>query len=353
MYNANRRHWNVRFFLDEEKHRFFDAVESIGIPVPEEYRTIRFNWPRSTCTFQIDQSAGRIDYLRPFMGAAMIGIGARVYSVPEFCRLAELGFPDNTRVPVFHVPHDGTQLPDELMGSVCIPEERFLRYHEIMRDTDVWELVPREYRIPFQGVRFPVSRLVCDVERFIGPEEIMERYGMGFCYERAYDGTRIKTVDAEAKEKALSYYRKHHAKMDRICEKFDRIVLFDLHAFSEEIIPKDFLREGVSLPDVCIGADGRYTPPELVKLTKRYFGEAGFSCAVNYPYSGCFVPDAVLSEKSGCDLVSIMLEFNKNIYAPGGKTNAEKTQSIREILRTLAAEFAAMDGKEIQNGRRI
>lgn len=212
-----------------------------------------------------------------------------------------------------------------------------------MRDTGVWELVPREYRIPFQGVRFPISRLLCDVERLIGPEEIMEKYGMGFCYERAYDGTRIKAVDAQAKEKALSYYRKHHEEMDRICSRFARIALFDLHAFSEEIVPKDFLRGDKPLPDVCIGVDERYTPPELARLAERYFREAVLSFVVNYPYSGCFVPDAVLSGKSGCDLVSIMLEFNKRVYAPDGTADTRKAQRIREILRTLAAECAALD----------
>ena len=344
MYDASGRHWNVRFFFDEEKHRFFDAVEQLGIPVPEKYRTSCFEWPRDTCTFQVNQRDGRLHYLaQPFICAAMVGSGARMYSAPEFCRLAELGFPAGTRVPVFHVPHDGTQFPDELMRSVCIPEDQFFRYHEIMRDTGVWELVPREYRIPFQGVRFPISRLLCDVERLIGPEEIMEKYGMGFCYERAYDGTRIKAVDAQAKEKALSYYRKHHEEMDRICSRFARIALFDLHAFSEEIVPKDFLRGDKPLPDICIGVDERYTPPELARLAERYFREAGLSFVVNYPYSGCFVPDAVLSGKSGCDLVSIMLEFNKRVYAPDGTADTRKAQRIREILRTLAAECAALD----------
>ena len=41
------------------------------------------------------------------------------------------------RFPLFHVPHDGTSFPEELMESVCIPKEQFLSYHERMRDTGV------------------------------------------------------------------------------------------------------------------------------------------------------------------------------------------------------------------------
>ena len=46
------------------------------------------------------------------------------------------------RFPLFHVPHDGTSFPEELMESVCIPKEQFLSYHERMRDTGVLEMVP-------------------------------------------------------------------------------------------------------------------------------------------------------------------------------------------------------------------
>ena len=53
-----------------------------------------------------------------------------------------------------------------------------------MRDTDISLAVPEEYRSGALCCRFGISRLLCDVERFAGPEEIMERYGMGYCYEK-------------------------------------------------------------------------------------------------------------------------------------------------------------------------
>lgn len=85
------------------------------------------------------------------------------------------------RIPVFHVPHDGDAFPKELMASVCVSKKAFLGYHERMRDTAVSEMVPQEWRGSENTLCFPISRLLCDVERFLGPAEPMERLGMGFC----------------------------------------------------------------------------------------------------------------------------------------------------------------------------
>ncbi len=134
------------------------------------------------------------------------------------------------RFPVFHVPHDGARVPVLFRRFLRVPEEVFYRYREKMRDTDVSLMVPEEYRDGDTCEVFRISRLVCDPERLIGLEEIMEKYGMGFCYEKAYDGRSIKQVTPEIRERALRYYRKHHARMDQICRLHPRILLIDLHS---------------------------------------------------------------------------------------------------------------------------
>ena len=121
----------VRFFARAEKNQLLDTVGTLGICVPEKYRQDAFSWPGDTCAFAVDLPHKRIEYLgQPFICAAMASSGVRFYSVPEFCRLAELGFPRKTRTPVFHVPHDGTEFPPELMASVRVPRAQFLFYHE-------------------------------------------------------------------------------------------------------------------------------------------------------------------------------------------------------------------------------
>ncbi len=335
----------VRFFCDEDKDRLLNAVEALGIPVRDSFRRKgKFVWPRTTCTFAVDLTQQRLEYLgEAFLCAAMASGGVRFYSVPEFCRLAELGFPAHTYCPVFHVPHDGKEFPTNLMSSVCVPESEFLSYHEAMRDTDMRELVPWEYRVPFQSVSFAVSRLLCDVERFVGQEEFMERYGMGFCYERAFNGVRIKSVTDELKEKTLQYYRNHHERMDNICRKHERVLLFDLHSYSDELVPREQLKAGVGTPDVCIGTDRRLTPDALVEIVEKRLDAAGLSFARNYPYSGCLIPNAVLSGDAGRGFIGIMLEFHKRTYCDESrKPIREKLSRHRELIRQIAADCVGL-----------
>lgn len=328
----------VRFTCDKERDRLLDTVEGLGIRVNKDRWKGKHYWPQNTNTFAIDLNQKLFIYQgEPHICAAMAGSGVRFYSASEFCRLAELGFPRRTRCPIFHVPHDGREFPAELMASVCIPEEQFMAYHEKMLDFGIWHAIPHEYWVPFQSEHFSVSRLLCDVERFTGPEEVMERYGMGFCYERAYDGTKIKNVTEELKAKTLRYYRAHHERMDRICREHKRVLLIDLHSYSDEIVPRDFLCAGIETPDVCIGTDARFTPPRLAQLTQKRFQDAGFSTALNYPYSGCYVPNAALQSEIDC--ASIMLEFNKRVYMGDiEKKNAPMMGKISAIIREIVAE---------------
>ena len=94
---------------------------------------------------------------------------------------------------IIHVPHAGDSMPAELMESVVVPLREFRHLHEKMKDDGVMSVVSQAFG-DVQLITFAVSRLLCDVERFIGDGEVMERYGMGFCYEKAYNGRKIKNV---------------------------------------------------------------------------------------------------------------------------------------------------------------
>ena len=336
--NGNMR---VRFETPEERTEIIRILEEQrGFRIDEKVKRLTDISSRDNRTFDLNLKWKHCQYsVQPFIGAAMMSGGVRFYSAQEFFRIAELKFRVVPRFPVFHVPHDGREFPEELMDSVCVPEDLFLRYHEKMRDTDITRAIPEAYRGGHMCCSFPVSRLLCDPERFIGPEEVMEKYGMGFCYEKAYDGTVIKHVTEETREKAHRYYREHHEIMDYYCGQHPRILLFDLHSYSDEIVPADFMREGARTPDLCIGADEKYTPPELAEIVKRRFSEAGFTTAVNDPYAGCFIPDSVMSGECGSDFIGIMLEFNKRVYCgPDGNSIPEKLAVIREIIRQVIVD---------------
>ncbi len=250
---------------------------------------------------------------------------------------------NKTRFPLFHVPHDGVSFPEKLMESVCVPKERFLYYHERMRDTGALEMVPPAWRNGEHTLYFPVSRLLCDVERFLGPEEPMERLGMGFCYERAFDVTRIKNVTAELLRETLVYYHRHHERLNRVCAEHPHILLLDLHSFSDEIVPRDQLRRGESTPDVCLGIDDKHTPAELASVAEHCLRAEGFVTARNYPYSGCLIPGDVLNGKTHCDCASIMLEWNKRVYCDErGIPAAGAMDRIRKTIAQIAELSSGM-----------
>ena len=340
--NGNMR---VRFETPEERTEIIRILEEQrGFRIDEDLKRLTKIHPYDTRTFDLNLKFKTYNYwIRPFIGAAMMSSGVRFYSAQEFFRIAELDFKVVPRYPVFHVPHDGWEFPEELMESVCVPQDLFMKYHEEMRDTDIIRVVPEAYRGGDMCHTFRISRLFCDVERFIGPKEIMEQYGMGFCYEKAYDGTAIKHVNEALKQKTLKYYRDHHEWMDRICNRHPRILLFDLHSYSDRIVPAGFLTEGQPTPDLCIGTDVLFTPPELIEIVQKRFTEAGFSIGFNYPYAGCYIPNTVLSCKCSTDLVAIMLEFHKRTYCDQlGQPIPVRLKSIEEIIHQILVDCVTL-----------
>ena len=334
----------VRVVTEEDLVHFYSLMEDLGYPEVRDWHDRKF-YPNATNVYEVNifkKQAWGVPSITAC--AAMASSGVRFYSVGEFERLAKLDFRIVPRFPIFHIPHDGWKFPDELMESVCIPRDQFLAFHEKMRDRHINKAVPLPYRTGSNVVRFEVSRLLCDVERFLGPEEIMEQYGMGFCYERAYDGTRIKNVTDDLKERTLKYYREHHDEVDRKCGGHPRVLFIDLHSYSDEIVPDELLtadgtESGGMTPDVCIGTDPVYTPKALTGIVRKCFETAGYTTAVNYPYSGCFVPDAVMRGESGCDCIAVMIELNRRIYCDEqGEFIPEKLEKILWIIQRIIEE---------------
>jgi N-formylglutamate amidohydrolase len=99
--------------------------------------------------------------------------------------------------------------------------------------------------------------------------------------------------------------------------------------YSTEIIPADILCAERTLPDVCIGVDKNFAPPRLVRAAVRSFREADLTAAINYPYSGCYVPESIMNGKAACDFAGIMLEFQRNAYMN------EKNERIRENVERI------------------
>ena len=109
---------------------------------------------------------------------------------------------------ILHIPHASTVIPADCIDSF----DRNKLPHEIDMMTDWFcdELFDGGEKIVF-----PVSRPVCDVERFRSDEdEIMAKVGMDAVYRCASDRTHLRTVTAQQRETILRrYYDAHHARL--------------------------------------------------------------------------------------------------------------------------------------------
>ena len=339
----------VRFETPEERREIIRILEEQrGFHFSDKLKQETDIHPYDTRTFILDlKFKTYIYWIEPFIGAAMMSSGCRFYSAQEFFRIAEQNFRTVPRYPVFHVPHDGNQFPEEFQSSIIIPETQLKKYHHEMRDTDIIRAVPRAYRGGDMCEYFQISRLLCDVERFIGEKEPMEQYGMGFCYEKAYDGTPIKHITEDLKQKTLEYYNAHHNRMNQIAARHPRILLIDMHSYSDRIIPKQNREPNqtpdrkpiLPTPDICIGTDEKYTPKELITIAEKAFQSAGYTTQINSPYAGCFIPNAILTHQSDTDCIAIMLEIHKRTYCDEeGNSIPEKLREIEKAVRRIIAD---------------
>lgn len=183
---------------------------------------------------------------------------------------------------------------------------------------------------------FPISRLICDVERFRNEkDEIMTKQGMWVTYSKTSDLKSLKVLTKKHKEEILEkYYDKHHQNFYRevksILDKYGKCLIIDCHSFSSTPLPYELNQEH-NRPDICIGIDSFHTSRELAEKLKELFINFGYSVSVNNPFSGTIVP----LEYYGVNkkVQSIMIEVNRKLYM--NEINADKTKNYKKLKQNL------------------
>jgi N-formylglutamate deformylase len=98
-----------------------------------------------------------------------------------------------TEIAVLHIPHSSRQVPAEERRAILLDDAAL--NNELLRMTDAYtdELSPLTV-VEAGRLVFPVSRLVCDVERFSSDEnEPMAARGMGAIYVRTSRGDVLRS----------------------------------------------------------------------------------------------------------------------------------------------------------------
>ena len=228
---------------------------------------------------------------------------------------------------VVHVPHASTVIPVVLRDQFVLNNDDLQREVRVMTDhlTDVLFELPG-----VTSVRFPVSRLVLDPERFESDEfEIMALKGMGVVYTHTSEMMQLRrALSADERARLIAdYYRPHHAELEsavaRGLEQAGRCLLIDAHSFPAVALPYE-LDQGFPRPDICIGTDAFHTPVALRDVAVKVAKEVGWSVKINRPFSGALVPTAFYRSDARVD--AIMIEVNRRLY-------------LDEVSGTPAADF--------------
>ena len=242
---------------------------------------------------------------------------------------------------IVHVPHSSIIIPEMFRREFLAGRETLRR--ELLCMTD-WYTDELFFNPECLVIVHRCSRLVCDPERFLDPEEeCMWQKGMGMYYTRASDGARLKRCPLSSKEgwsaygQALEIYQQHHirlrAAVQRQLDVSGRALLIDGHSFSSTALPYE-LPENVRRrrPEICLGTDPVFTPAELLKTAEEYFVRAGLNVSVNTPFAGTMVPEPFYLAKD-TRVESLMIEVNRSLYMD--EKSGRKKETFAEVKKCV------------------
>jgi N-formylglutamate deformylase len=161
------------------------------------------------------------------------------------------------QIAVLHIPHSSRCVPVEERQTILLDDVALNRELLCMTDSYTDELFSSP---PVEAARlvFPVSRLVCDVERFPSDEdEPMARRGMGAIYARTSKGETLRVQpDAVHRQTLLDrWYWPHHVELEgmvnHVAARSGVCLIVDCHSFASVALPYE-LDQTSDRADICI-----------------------------------------------------------------------------------------------------
>ena len=208
---------------------------------------------------------------------------------------------------ILHIPHSST----DTLGKtfLCDLSLELAR----MTDTDTDKLFQCNNATK---IIFPISRLICDVERFEDNSvEEMAKKGMGVCYTTNSFGDVLRSVEEDERADIIDrYYRPHHQNLSEAVEEElktqNRALIIDCHSFSNIPLPHE--ESKTERADICIGTDDFHTSKSLSESAVEYFRSCGYSVALNDPFAGTLIPMEHYQHDKR--VKGIMIEVNRDLY---------------------------------------
>lgn len=242
---------------------------------------------------------------------------------------------------IIHIPHASEIIPQPFRDQFVLLDEELAA--ELLRMTDHFTDELFAF-VPATTLRFSLSRLVVDVERFAeDTKEPMSQVGMGMIYTRTAYGNALKrTIQPHERQRLLKCYQEHHDKLsDEVIIELDRIgltLIIDCHSFPSKPLPCD-MDQRTPRPEFCIGTDPYHTPPDLVEIAANHLVKLGYRVEIDRPYAGTLVSMGFY--KKDRRVLSMMIEVNRRLYMD--ETTGAKTDSFESVRAHLHTLLVAMN----------
>jgi len=243
---------------------------------------------------------------------------------------------------VLHIPHASKYIPNEFIKYFTLSKKDL--EIEILKMTD--HFTDKLFDISGDNIhqlKFPISRLLVDVERFekdeLGP---MSKVGMGCVYEKTHDGKSLKNIEYIKNELINKFYKTHHEHFTKIVDKKlienNKALIIDCHSFPKYPLPYE-LNQETDRPEICIGTDNFHTSEELKNLFGDLFEISNFTVKYNAPFKGSMVP--LKFHKKEIRVQSIMIEVRRDLYIDeeSGEKNYE-FYKIKNILEKIIKKIS-------------
>ena len=237
---------------------------------------------------------------------------------------------------LLHIPHASTVIPANERKLFCVFDAAL--EDELLKMTDLYTQIL--FGGAYDAVVFPVSRLVCDPERFRNDaDEPMARVGMGAVYSHSYTGKRLRTLSDRERERILhQYYDPHHEALTKAVERKLRenggCLIVDCHSFTPCPLPHE-PDSDPARPDFCIGTDSFHTPAALTDMAYHFLSVRGYSVAINAPFAGTIVPLSFYQQDPR--VWSIMIEVNRGLYMDDQGLPSRSFSCVRDVIQSLLA----------------
>ena len=235
---------------------------------------------------------------------------------------------------ILHIPHASKHIPDKYLKYFTLSKKDL--EIELLKMTDHFTDELFDFSCSnIHQLKFPLSRLLVDVERFEEDElEPMFKVGMGCIYEKTHDGKSLKLVKDIKHELINKFYKTHHENFTKIVDaklkQNNKVLIIDCHSFPKYPLPYE-LNQEMDRPEICIGTDNFHTSEKLKNLFGELFEGLNFTVKYNEPFKGSIVPLKFYNKE--IRVQSIMIEVRRDLYM--NEQSGEKNGYFVEIQNKL------------------